>query len=224
MTKPTIVLTHRFFPEIIERELKPHAHVIVAPTRAALERAIARADGLITRFSDPVDEKLLARAPRLRVVANYAVGYDNIDCRACARRGVRVTNTPEVLTRATAELAATLLMAAARRVPEGEALCRQGRFKGWDPQMLIGLELRGRHAVLVGPGRIGKETATIFKGLGLKVSWITRKDTDQEILKKLSKAQVLSLHVPLTKETRHWLNAKRIAALPKDAIVINTTR
>jgi lactate dehydrogenase-like 2-hydroxyacid dehydrogenase len=126
-TKPTVLLTHRFIPTVIDAELKPHAHVLIARDRKDLERKIALADGLITRPIDRVDEKLLSRAPRLRAVANFAVGYDNIDLSACARRGIRVTNTPGVLTRATAELTLALLLAAARRLPEGERLCRDDK-------------------------------------------------------------------------------------------------
>jgi glyoxylate reductase len=222
--KPLVILTDPFIPEVIARRLKPHARVIVARDRAALLRLLPRADGLITRLSDRVDAALLARAPRLRAIANYAVGIDNVDLAACAARGVRVANTPDVLTRATAELTLALLLACARRVPEGEALCRSGEFKGWAPRMLLGLELEGRRALIVGQGRIGRETARIFRGVGLKVTFITRRDSAAGIRAKLKRAQVLSLHVPLTPATRHWLDASRLALLPKDAIVLNTTR
>ena len=222
--KPTFVLTHPFLSEVIDRELRPHARVIIARTPSALKRALRQADVLMTRFSDSVDDRLLSGAPKLRVVANCAVGVDNIDRASCRRRGIAVVNTPDVLTRATAELTLALLMAAARRIPEGEAMCRAHRFPGWAPDMLLGLELQGRNAVLVGQGRIGRETGRLFRALGLKVQWITRKDSRAAIARKLKRAQILSLHVPLTMQTRHWLNAKRLALLPPDAIVINTTR
>ncbi len=222
--KPTVVLTDPFIPEVIERELKPRAQVLIARDRKHLEKLIAGADALITRFSDRVDEALLAKAPRLRAIGNFAVGFDNIDFKACARRGIRVTNTPDVLTRATAELTLALLLACARRLPEGEALCRRGRFGGWDPRMLLGLELKGRRAVIVGRGRIGGETARLFRGIGLKVEFITREDSAAAVRTKLRRAQVLSLHVPLSAATRHWLDARKLALLPRDAIVLNTTR
>jgi glyoxylate reductase len=224
MKKPTIILTDPFFPDVISSELKPYAKVRTVKNRQDLLKHISSADGLITRFMDPVNEELLSRSTRLRAIGNFAVGYDNIDLEACKRRGIRVTNTPHVLTRATAELAATLLMAAARRVPEGEALCRSGKFKGWRPDLLLGIELLGKTAVLVGKGRIGKETAKIFKGLGLKIEWITRFDTEASIRKKLSRAEVLSLHLPLHKDTRHWLGSQRLDYLPRGSIVVNTTR
>lgn len=222
--KPHVVITHPIHSEVIENELKPHARVTLARNRIELLSALRDADGLITLLSDPVNEEILSKAPRLKAVANYAVGINNIDLEACRKRGIRVTNTPKVLTRATAELNLALLLAAARRVPEGETLCRSGQFKGWAPDMLLGLELKGRRAVLVGKGRIGQETARLFQGIGLKVSWITRKDTEKTVRKKLAGAQVLSLHVPLTPETRHWLNAERLSCLPRDSIVLNTTR
>lgn len=224
VARPLVVLTHPLIPSVIRSELQPHARVRVADGRKDLLRLAAQADALIVRLTDRVDEALLARAPRLKAVANFAVGVDNIDLEACRRRGIRVCNTPDVLTRATAELALTLLLAAARRVPEGEALCRGGRFRGWEPDMLLGLGLEGRRAVLVGQGRIGLETARLFEGVGMQVEWITRGSSPSEIRRRLARAQVLSLHVPLAPDTRHWLNASRIALLPRDAIVLNTAR
>ncbi|MCM2323235.1 MAG: D-glycerate dehydrogenase [Oligoflexia bacterium] len=224
MTKPTILLTYPIHAEVIRKELAPRARVRIARSPAALRREIAHADGLITRVFDPVDEALLSRASRLKAVGNFAVGLDNIDLTACARRGIRVVNTPDVLTRATAELTLTLLLAAARRVPEGEALCRSGRFKGWQPDLLLGQQLQGRRAVLVGKGRIGTETARLFQALGLTITWITRKDSENTIRAKLARAQILSFHCPLTPDTRHWLNHSRLQCLPADAIVLNTTR
>jgi glyoxylate reductase len=224
MAKPLVVLAHALLPEVVRTRLSPQAQVIVAPNRRALLKAVRDADGLITLVTHAVDQELLSHAPRLKVVGNFAVGLDNIDLRACRARKIRVVHTPDVLTRATAECAAALLLAAARRIPEGERLCRAGRFTGWTPTLLLGKELRGRTAVLVGRGRIGTETARVFRALGLKVLWITREDGAAAIHRKLRKAQVLSLHIPLTKETRHWLDAKRISLLPRDAIVINTAR
>ncbi len=223
-TRPRIVLTHPLLPEVVRDELEPHAEVRVARSRAALLRELPRADGLITLLSDRVDEALLARAPRLRALANYAVGFDNIDLEACHRRGIRVANTPGVLDRSTAELTLTLLLACARRVPEGEATCRADRFAGWAPDHLLGLELKGRRALIVGPGRIGTETGRLFRAIGLRVETLGRNASATEIRRKLAHAQILSLHCPLTPSTRHWLNAERLALLPADAIVLNTTR
>lgn len=230
MKLPVLLLAHSIPQSLWPSDLRIEKKVAlrVARNRAELRALISDADGLITLFKDPVDAKLLARAKRLRVVANIAVGIDNIDLKTCQKQGVRVINTPDVLTRATAELTLALLLAAARRVPEGESLTRplnrNRRFKGWELDMLLGLELKGRHAVLVGKGRIGKETAKLFNGIGLHVSWVTRRDSQTMIESKLRKAQVLSLHFPLNADTKHWLNARRLSLLPRDAIVLNTTR
>ncbi len=221
---PTVVITERFHEAALRQSLAPHARIVLAPTRAALRRALPDADGLIAQLHDPVNAQLLAHAPRLRVVGTCSVGYDQIDVPACTRLGITVVNTPGVLTRATAELTLTLLLAAARRLPEGEALCRHNRFQGWRADLLLGLELRGRRAVLVGRGRIGTETARLFRAVGLRVQWITREDSEASIRRKLARAQVLSLHFSLNPTTRHWLSRERLALLPPDSIVINTTR
>jgi glyoxylate reductase len=241
--KPTVLLAHPFILEdgrtpgrralaregVVQRELEGRARVLTARDRADFERKLARADGVITRFSDRLDEATLAKGPRLRAIGNFAVGFENIDLKACRKRGIRVANTPDVVTLPTAELALALLLAAARRIPEGVEHCRSGRFSakkggGWQPDLLLGLTLKGRRAVLVGRGRIGKETARLFRGIGLKVTWITREDSPTSIDRKLARAQILSLHVSLNQDTRHWLNARRLKLLPSDAIVINTTR
>jgi len=196
---------------------------VVRTDLADLDEALPGADALICLLTLPVDDALLSRAPRLRVVGNHAVGTDNVDLDACRARGIAVVNTPDVLTRSTAELALTLLLAAARRVGEGERLLRAERWTGWAPDQLLGLELAGRRALVVGPGRIGEQTARLFEAVGLIVERLGRAQ-DKEIDEALRRADVLSLHIPLTDETRGWLSAARIAQLPRHAIVINTAR
>lgn len=215
--KPLILLLDPVHPHL-RALLKARCRLTQDPGK------LPEAEGLVCLLSHTIDRKLLARGVKLRVVANYAVGLNNIDLEECARRKIRVCNTPGVLTRATAELTLALLLAAARRFPEGEALCRSGRFRGWAPDLLLGHELGGRRAVLLGKGRIGRETARLFRALGMKVEFITRKDRESEIARKLRRAQVLSLHAPLTEATRHWLSKKRLELLPRDAIVLNTAR
>jgi glyoxylate reductase len=222
--RPTVVLTDPLIPAVVERDLRPHARVQVVSSRAGLLRLLPKADGLITLLSDRVDAALLAAAPRLKVVGNFAVGYDNLDRAACHARGVRVVNTPGVLDRSTAELALALLLAAARRLPEGDALCRKGRFAGWAPELLLGLELRGRRALIVGKGRIGGETARLFAAVGLEVRSVGSGSSAAEIARELKAAQVVSLHLPYSAATLHWLSKERLALLPRDAIVINTAR
>ena len=221
--RPKVVLTYPLNPKVVSRELRG-MHVVIAQTRSKLIREIQEADALVSLVTNPVDSKLLAHARHLKVVGNCAVGIDNISLSALRAKKIRLVNTPDVLNYATAELALTLLLAAARRVPEGEALCRKGRFRGWAPDLLLGQEIKHRRALIVGYGRIGKETAKLFRALGLHVDWINQQDTPASIRKKLKRAQVVSLHLPYTPKTHHWLDAKRLTLLPREAIVINTSR
>lgn len=222
-TRPLILLTDPLERELVQKKLS--AFRLKYPrTPSALRKEIVRASGLICLLKDSIQKDLLQHARCLQVVGNYAVGFDNIDLDFCRKRGIRVVNTPNVLTRSTAELALALLLSVARRIPEGEMLCRSGSFPGWSPRLLVGQELLGKKAVLVGKGRIGKQTGKLFHALGIKVSYITRKDSNQGISKKLKTAQILSLHLPYRAENHHWLNSKRLNDLPKDCILLNTSR
>jgi glyoxylate reductase len=222
---PRVLLTSPLIPSVIRSELAPYAKVEYATSRAGLLKKIAQADALISRYADKIDEEVLACAKNLKVVGNFAVGYDNIDRQLCFSRGIRLVNTPHVLTRATSELTVALLFAVARRVHEGEKLCRKGKFKkNLRADELLGLEILGRHAVLVGEGRIGTETGKILRALGMSVEFIHSDENVDQLVIKLKRAQVLSFHCSLNASTRHWLNSKRLALLPKDAIILNTTR
>lgn len=224
MKKPKIVLTHPLHAPTLKSTLRPHARVKICTSQRELKKELQTADALITLLTDPVGKALLEHGPQLKVVGNFAVGVDNIDLSACAQRKIKVVHTPKVLTRATAETTLTLLMACAKRVTEGHTLCRQGRFQGWKPDLLLGQLLQGRHAVLLGQGRIGKEVSRLFRAVGMTTEFITRQHSAQEISKRLQRAQVFSIHCPLTPKTHHWLNASRLKKLPADAIVLNTAR
>lgn len=181
------------------------------------------ADALLTLLPDRVDAALLEALPRVRVVANYAVGYDNLDLEACTARGVWATNTPDVLTEATADLAWALLLSVARRVREGERLVREGGFVGWSPTMLLGQELYGRTIGIFGAGRIGQAVARRAEGFGMNVLRHSRRaGVSREEL--FARADVLSLHCPLTPETRHAIDAAAFAQMKPSAILINTAR
>ena len=175
-------------------------------------------------LSDRIDAAFLDACPRLRVVANYAVGFDNIDLKAASARGVMVTNTPDVLTRATAELTWALILACARRVPEGDRLTRAGKFRGWDPLLLLGRELGGRTLGIVGAGRIGRAVARIGEGVGMRVRVATRSTRPSAFRKFLAEADVVSLHVPLTPATRHLIARDALACMKPTAILVNTSR
>lgn len=198
-------------------------------------REAATFDAIVTLFSDRVDATLLDRAPRLRVVANYAVGYDNIDLAACAARGVTVTNTPGVLTEATADLAFGLLLTTARRIAEGDRLVRGGGFRGLTPSLLLGAPVHGATLGLIGLGRIGQAMARRARGFGMRVVYAGRRRAPADVERALAasslpiadlfaEADFVSLHCPLTPETRHLVNAARLAGMKPGAILINTTR
>ena len=191
------------------------------PSRAELQAGVRDAEALLCLLTDPVDEALLAGAPRLRAIANYAVGSDNIDLAACKARGIPVGVTPDALTDATADLTMALLLAAARRLPEAERTVREGRWTTWDPQGLLGLELRGARLVLVGPGRIGRAVAERARAFGMEVEPVGR---SADLHAALARADVVSLHVPLTDATRGLIDAAALDALRPGAILVNTAR
>ncbi|MBD3410476.1 MAG: D-glycerate dehydrogenase [Ignavibacteriales bacterium] len=203
-------------------------------TPEALRERAKDADGMITLLADKIDEALLEAAPRLKVVANYAVGYNNIDVKAATARGVTITNTPDVLTAATADLAAALALACARRVLEGDALMRAGKFTGWKPDMLLGAELEDKTVGVVGAGRIGSAFARRMAGFGMRVAYFNRSRNERlerelgaerlELAELMRRADLVSLHVPLSEETRGLVSAEMIAALKPTAIVVNTAR
>jgi glyoxylate reductase len=187
-------------------------------SRAELLDRVGGADGLICLLGDRIDDELLARAPSLRVVANFAVGLDNVDLAATRRRGVAVTNTPDVLTDATADLTMALLLAVARRIVEAEALARSGEWRGWEPDQLLGVELSGRTLGIVGMGRIGRAVARRAEGFGLRV--LSGVPLDE----LLAASDFVSLHVPLTEKTRGMIGARELALMKPGAILINTAR
>jgi lactate dehydrogenase-like 2-hydroxyacid dehydrogenase len=206
------------------------------PPRDVLLRRVAGRDGILTLVTDRVDDELLdAAGPRLRVVSNFAVGSDNIDVGACARRGVAVGNTPGVLTETTADLAWALLMAAARRVAEGDRYVRAGRWRTWGPQLLLGPDVHGATIGIVGFGRIGQAVARRAQGFGMEIlyhdlarlpeSVTTPLDATYVSLDDLlARSDFVSLHVNLSDETRHLINATSLAAMKPTAVLINTSR
>ncbi len=195
---------------------------------------VGAADALICLLADRVGGELFDACPRLAVVANYAVGVNNIDLAAARAAGVWVTNTPDVLTDATADLAWSLILAVARRVVEGDRLVRSGGFSGWKPDLLLGMGLQGKTLGIVGMGRIGRAVARRAAGFGMRVCYHTREELSPEeaagaervddLDSLLARANVLSLHCPLTPETRRLLDARRLGLLPRGAVVVNTSR
>jgi glyoxylate reductase len=199
----------------------PHARVEVPSAwRSVTDLDLTDADALVCLLLDRIDAQLITRAPKLRVIANCAVGYDNIDVAAATAAGIAVTNTPDVLTEATAELAFALMLAAARRIPEGERLLRSGEWQGWRLDQLLGVQLAGKTLGIVGMGRIGQAVARRAEAFDMRVISARQVGLDE----LFATADVVSLHCPLTPETRHLVNAERLARMKPTAILVNTAR
>jgi glyoxylate reductase len=193
------------------------------------------ADAWVTLLTDAIDDARLAAAPGVKVVANVAVGVDNVDLAACRARGVIVTNTPGVLTEATADLAFGLMLAAGRRIAEGDRLVRAGGWSGWGPSFMVGGKVHGATLGLVGLGRIGQAVARRARGFGMHVLYTQRAPLAEGLARVLgatylpldellAQADIVSLHCPLTPETRGLLSAARLAAMKPGSVLVNTAR
>ncbi|MGE5500128.1 MAG: 2-hydroxyacid dehydrogenase [Syntrophothermus sp.] len=199
-----------------------------------LIRYASDADALITLLSDKIDSEVIGALSRCRIIANYAVGYNNIDLKAAAQKKITVTNTPDILTDATADIAMSLVLACARNIVEGEKMVRAGRFKGWKADLLLGMELKGKTFGIIGAGRIGSATARRAKAFGTNIVYYSRtakpqleKETGAKklSLKALLKtSDIISLHLPLNEKTRHLLDKEHLALMKSNAILINTAR
>jgi glyoxylate reductase len=200
------------------------------PSRAELLAHVRETDGLLSLLTDKVDTELMDAAPRLKVISNMAVGVDNVDVAAATARRIPVGNTPGVLTDATADMTFALLMAAARRVVEGEKYVHEGRWKTWNPQLLLGADLHGATLGIIGFGRIGQAVAKRAQGFDLRVIYHdpTQKPafgaTSVELEELLRQSDFISLHVPLTAETHHMINAETLGKMKSNAILVNASR
>ncbi len=192
-------------------------------------------DAVLCLLTDRIDKEVFDAAPNAKIFANYAVGFDNIDLSEAKRRSIIITNTPEVLTEAVAEHAAALIMSLARRIREADIFLRQGRYKGWDPLLLLGMELKGKTLGIIGCGRIGKRLAEIMHhGFGMKIDYYDQNQNEaleKELLAEfsdidtlLSQADVVSIHLPATPETKHLINTGRLSRMKPTSLLINTAR
>jgi glyoxylate reductase len=185
---------------------------------------VEAADALVCLLSERVDAELLERAPKLRVVADVAVGYNNVDLAAAASRRIWVTNTPDVLTDATADLTMALILAAARRMGEAERALREGRFKRWGFRDYWGMELREKTLGVLGYGRIGRAVSARAEAFGMRIAGLTSSATAADIDELMAASDVLTIHVPLSEATRCLVDARRIALMRPTAILVNTSR
>ena len=239
MTRPIVTVTRRL-PAVVEAELREEFDTRLnaddLPFSATdLRRALESSDALLCTVTDRLDRAALGRPPvRARIAANYGVGFNHIDVVAARELGLVVTNTPGVLTDATAELAMTLMLMVVRRVTEGERELRAGKWTGWRPTHLIGRGLGGRTLGIVGMGRIGRALAQrATAGLGLRVIYCTRSPSagDDRLGERrerlddlLAEADIVSLHAPSTPETRGMIGARELGLMREDAVLINTAR
>ena len=191
------------------------------PSHAELLEAMPEVEGLLCLLTERIDAELIAAAPQLRAISNYAVGTDNIDLAAAQARGIPVGRTPGVLTDATADLTMALLLTAARRLPEAERAVREGEWRTWEPRGWLGLELRGSRLAVVGFGRIGQAVAQRARAFGMEIEPVGRGD---DLHAALTRADAVTLHVPLTDDTRHLIDARALRAMRPSAILVNTAR
>lgn len=239
MTRSRLLVTRRLPPDVEARAARDY-DAILNPDDSPLdtEALLAAAEGkdaLLPTLTDDLGADVIARLPQsVRVIATFSVGFEHIDLEAAKARDIVVTNTPGVLTEATAEITLLLMLGAARRAHEGEALLRSGAWDGWAPTQLLGGQLGHRRLGILGMGRIGQAVARMARSMGMEVHYHNRHRLVPEAEAGgvyherpedlLAVSDVLSLHCPLTPETKHFLNAERIARLPHGAIVVNTAR
>jgi len=216
-----------------EVEINPYDRVL---TREELLQAVKGKDGILCLLTDKIDAEVFdAAGPQLKVVSNYAVGYDNIDVKEATKRGIVVTNTPGVLTETTADLAWALILATARRIVEADKFTRAGKYEGWAPMLFLGQDVYGKTLGIIGMGRIGQAVARRAKGFNMKVLYNDIRRIPEETEKELNatfvsldelleQSDFVSLHTYLSPETYHLINEERLRKMKKTAYLINTSR
>jgi glyoxylate reductase len=238
MSKPKVFVT-RAIPEKGFEIIKDFCEVDLwpgelPPSRAELLQHVRGIDGLLCLLTDRIDSEVMDKAgPQLKVISNHAVGFDNIDVQAATARRIPVGNTPDVLTDATADFAFALMMAVARRIPEGERYVHEGKWKTWGPMILLGVDLKGATLGLIGFGRIGKAMARRAIGFDMRVIYYdphekesdpNSKTTSVDFEALLTESDFVSLHTPLTPDTRHLINAEALSKMRPNAVLVNTSR
>jgi glyoxylate reductase len=223
--KYTVVLTATY-PSVARQILSGEFDVIEHPTEPergedAVITILSEADAAITLLSDPLTRRVLSSNPNLRMIANYAVGYNNIDIAAARELGITVTNTPGVLTEATADLTMALILAVTRRLVEGDDDVRRTGRSEWEPMKWLGTSLQGKRLGIIGIGRIGTAVAARAKVFGMEVAGVRRGETLDSLL---ATSDIVSIHAPLNAETRHMIDAAALAKMKRGAYIVNTAR
>jgi len=239
MSRPKVLVTQRLFPEALDL-LRQFAEVEGGEAEAPLPReelmaAIGDKDGLLTLLVNRIDREIIDLARKLKIIANCAVGYDNIDVAYCREKGILVTNTPGVLTEATADLTWALILAVARRIPQADRFTREGRFQGWALDLFLGQAITGQQLGIIGLGRIGKAVARRALGFGLQIDYYGPNRLSEEKEKELQvtylplddllkTADIITLHASLNPSTYLLINREKLALMKKTAILINVAR
>ena len=229
------VLVTRKLPSSVIDKLSAIADVdlytgAVAIPADELRARVAGKNALVCLLTDPIDAATIDAGSALKVIANVAVGFNNIDVPYARSRGIVVTNTPDVLTESVADFTWALILAITRRLSEGERLVRRGEWKGWALDLLLGTELRGKQLGLIGVGRIGRAVAARAGAFGMRVAYTSRRELDlpgaesMQMDRLLLTSDIVSLHVPLTPETRHLIDKRALTRMKRSAYLINTAR
>ena len=214
-----------------EIEVNSHGRVL---TKEEIIEGLKGKDGLLCLLTDPIDREVILSEPKLKMIASYAVGYNNIDIQAATEKGIPVSNTPGVLTDTTAEMTWALIFSVARRIVEGDKYTRAGRFKGWGPMLMLGQDVTNKTLGIVGAGRIGTSMALKSKGFNMNILYYDNGVNERlekelgakkaDLTEVLKKADYVSLHVPLTDSTHHLIGEKELKTMKNSAILINTSR
>lgn len=235
--KPAAYLTRRL-PEAAMKRLEDFFDLRVNPFDRAVEPAellqeVSDVQALICLLSDRIDQAVIDAAPHLKVISNYAVGYNNIDVPYASKRGIAVCNTPGVLTESTADLVWALIMAACRRIPESERYLRAGEFRGWEPMLMLGQDIYQKTLGIIGLGRIGKAVAKRAVGFEMKILYHNHRPLNEDLPfaaqavgldELLSESDIISIHAPLTPATHHLLGARELGLMKSSAVLINSAR
>jgi len=215
-----------------EVEVSPHDRVL---TKEEIIRGVRGKDGLLCLLTDPIDRDVIYAEPNLQMIASYAVGFDNINVAAATERGIPVSSTPGVLTDTTAEMAWALLFSVARRIVEGDAYTRSGKFRGWAPMLMLGRDVSNKTLGIIGTGRIGTAFALKSKGFNMKILYVDEEKRNEQLEKELGAKKVqlpellknadfISIHVPLLRSTHHLIGEPELRMMKNTAILINTSR
>jgi glyoxylate reductase len=237
--KPKILITRKIFKEALDY-LEDHVDYEIGAeegelTRQDLLEKVGDKQGILSLLVDTIDREVIDAAPRLRIIANCAVGFDNIDIDHAREKGILITNTPGVLTEATADLTWALILAVARRIPQADAFARAQKYKGWELDLYLGREVTGKSLGIVGMGRIGRAVALRARAFNMKVGYTDphRLSEEEEAMYRASRlsledllrtSDIVTLHTSLTPETTHLISADRLRLMKKEAILVNVSR